>query len=178
MPPVIRQFDAKGDLVLILSGEGTPNGCHFQVSSKHLMLASPGATQVPLPEDNAEALSIILDIVHTKTRDVETKLNWSTLMEIAILVDKYELLSAVGIFADLWFDNLNFNASQFEQFTEEGEESVYEAISMSWVFRRANEFREITKIAIIDSKKRLEDAMDLTLPHSIVGKSFIHVSQI
>lgn len=112
-------------------------------------------------------MSIILGIVHNRTRDVATTLDWALLVEVATLVDKYELLRAVGIFADLWFDDLNLNISGMKYFTGDQERTIYEVLFLTWVFKRPKEFAEITIIAAMDSKNRLEDAIDLPLPRSI-----------
>ena len=189
MPVETQQFDPDGDLILLLHGsgeEGNTEQYYFRVSSKHLMHASPvfkamfsarfqegeelrtrGIARIELPDDDAEAMSIILSILHNRTRDVAITLDWALLMEVATLVDKYELLRAVGIFADLWFDNMNLNIPGMENFTGDQERTVYQVLFLTWVFKRPKEFAEITMIAAMDSKDRLEDATDLPVPRSI-----------
>jgi hypothetical protein len=80
------------------------------VSSKHMSLVSPvfkamlqhgsfkeghdlakGTAEVPLPDDDPTAFQILLDIIHHRFRRVPKKLDLNTAMEIAILVDKYQV---------------------------------------------------------------------------------------
>lgn len=89
---------------------------HMLVSSKILlMVASPvfkamllqgnfregrelqttGKLSLPLPDDNPDAMRILMDIIHYRNRQVAKKLLFRMLVHIAILVDKYQLLEVV-----------------------------------------------------------------------------------
>ncbi|KAH6674164.1 hypothetical protein B0J14DRAFT_562297 [Halenospora varia] len=85
------------------------------VSSKHLSLASSvfgamfknnfraglelqssGKAEVPLPEDDLEAFTVLMSIIHGRGRQIPRKVPLSLLLKLAILVDKYQLLEAVS----------------------------------------------------------------------------------
>ena len=84
---------------------------HIRLSSKHLTLASAvfkkmlearfkkelkliskGYVEIALPEDNATAFLILLNLIHGRMRKVPRNIDSRTLSEIVILVDRYELL--------------------------------------------------------------------------------------
>jgi hypothetical protein len=55
----------------------------------------------PLPDDNPDALRILLEIVHFRNRQVPKKVSFAMLTHLSILVDKYQMLEAVEPFANL-----------------------------------------------------------------------------
>ena len=119
MPGNTRQFGPEGDLVLVLQDPtGRDEVTHrFQVSSKHLKLASSvfkamlsrsfreciilqdtSTVEIELHDDDAEALAILLSIIHHQARGVTVSPGLLLLVKIAILVDKYDLLEAIGVY--------------------------------------------------------------------------------
>ncbi|RAL60359.1 hypothetical protein DID88_000135 [Monilinia fructigena] len=89
---------------------------HMLVSSKHMVLVSPvfkamlqwtnfkdgyatkahGKVEVPLPDDDPDAMRILVDIVHS------------------VLVDKYRLHEAVQIYSDMWISHAKKEVSFFD----------------------------------------------------------------
>ncbi|QSZ33638.1 hypothetical protein DSL72_005206 [Monilinia vaccinii-corymbosi] len=91
------------------------------VSSKHMMLASPvfkamfqhrfregeelhqtGMVVVSLPEDNPDKFLMLVNIIHCRGADVPLKISPEDLCDLAILVDKYEMHSAVKFVSNVW----------------------------------------------------------------------------
>ncbi|KAK5651189.1 hypothetical protein OQA88_12737 [Cercophora sp. LCS_1] len=66
-------------------------------------LAKDGRVQFALPEDNSDALEIILNVIHSRTDNVPATLTGEQLYEVAILTDKYEFHRAMGLAFHLWF---------------------------------------------------------------------------
>ncbi|CZR60553.1 uncharacterized protein PAC_10449 [Phialocephala subalpina] len=144
MAPEKQVFDPDGNLTLVLprssvsmdTSPKTPQkSClkhksppkeehvHMQVSSKHMMLASPvfkamltgsfqegetlratGKVEVPLPDDNPIVFTILLDIIHGRGRRVPRKVPLKLLALLSIAVDKYQLQESAGAFSDSWID--------------------------------------------------------------------------
>ena len=97
----------------------------FQVSSRHLALASPvfkdmihsedekshmfreqSFAQVPLADDDPGALLVLLRLLHNQHRLVPRKVDLWMLTKIAILVDKYELLEVTHLLASDWLSSV------------------------------------------------------------------------
>lgn len=94
----------------------------FRVSSKHLTLVSPvfkamlqgdrfkegnelartGRVEVPLFDDNIDALRIILDILHHRYNLVPPRIDSQILMDIAAVVDKYQLKHVLDLPFQQW----------------------------------------------------------------------------
>lgn len=62
-------------------------------------LQSAGHVKIPLPDDDPEALTILLNICHLQMKQVPHIVDQHTLASIACLVDKYCFHEAVGPFA-------------------------------------------------------------------------------
>lgn len=94
----------------------------YQVSSRHLCLASPvframlegpwaegqhdaeiGRTrEITTSEWDAQALLIVLRVIHGQNRSVPRAVTAAQLQEIAIIVDYYQCHEAVEFFGDFW----------------------------------------------------------------------------
>lgn len=93
----------------------------FKVSSRHLALSSPvfqhmieggltnnrqhqppSLTEVPLCNDDPEALLILLQAIHSQFKQVPREVDLETLTQIAILVDKYECLEVTEFLVEHW----------------------------------------------------------------------------
>ncbi|KAL2392775.1 hypothetical protein ABEF93_000347 [Exophiala dermatitidis] len=131
------------------------------VSSKHLALHSrvframfngnfrekvqPGSQQpikVPLPEDNPEAMMLILAIVHGFTRKVPRKVSRDMLLQIALLIDKYEIDETLELFTHMWFKNLKRKSDM------EKASSLSDWIYISFVTRQEVTFNQLTTRAV------------------------------
>ena len=155
----------------------------IRVSSKHLTLASPvfrtmfkniyneglslysqSNAELPLPYDNPAAFLIILHLIHGQIRKVPRKIDLWMLTELAILVDKYELLESVEVLLDHWLQNLKsaipltFN------------NDLLPWICISWIFKKSEIFKNVTKIAQAESEGLLE-ANQLPIPAHVLSKS-------
>ena len=159
----------------------------IRVSSKHLTLASPvfrtmfediyneelslysqSDTELPLPYDNPAAFLIILHLIHGQCRKVPRKIDLWMLTELAILVDKYELLESVEALLDHWLQNLTsvipltFN------------DDLLPWICISWVFKKSEIFKNVTQIAQVESEGLLE-ANHLSIPAHVLSKSLCYI---
>ncbi|EWG55404.1 hypothetical protein FVEG_13411 [Fusarium verticillioides 7600] len=153
----------------------------YRVSSAHLMLASPvframldgpfkessrdedGRFEVKTSECSAQALLILLDIIHGHHRDVPKTMEFSLLTEMAILVDYYECHEIVEMFAENWI------ASTIQE--EEIEGSDYQTnisrLFISWVFGKIELFNSV--VCSILKLTAGPIRTDLPLPSTILG---------
>ncbi|KIW59466.1 hypothetical protein PV05_03913 [Exophiala xenobiotica] len=177
-------FDPDGDVLLILRPTcflfGT-DSLEAKVSSRHLILASrvframfngnfreaaelrsQEVTKVPLPDDNPNAMVILLNIVHGLNGQVPTKISETFFLDIIMLIDKYELYEAAYVFTDIWFGYL-------WKWTESPPPRLFHWIHICWVLRRASEFKSLTQTAILESQSGLGQSDTGPCPAFIVS---------
>ncbi|KAJ8060596.1 hypothetical protein OCU04_010907 [Sclerotinia nivalis] len=137
---------------------------HLLVSAKHMSLASPvfkavlaggfretvelrekGRTEVALPDDDADAMTILIDVIHGRFKLVSKTLNLGTLTRMSILVDKYQCHESVDFLRNVW--TANFQTHRWSR-------NWYNTacwICVAWVFELDAEFKEATESVIRDS---------------------------
>lgn len=159
----------------------TVEDVEVKVSSKHLALSSQvfrvmfdGRFQegivlegrqlrrVPLPDDDADAMMILLNIIHGLTRRIPHYMDLSLLTDIAILVDKYALHEVTEVYTCIWFSKL------YRPYSSPPSE-LTDWIFICWVFGRPNEFEKLTRAAILDCGLKFEDN-GLPFPEWIASK--------
>ncbi|KAJ8071767.1 hypothetical protein OCU04_002082 [Sclerotinia nivalis] len=164
---------------------------HMLVSSKHMVLVSPvfkamlqwsnfkdgyamkahGKVEVPLPDDDPEAMRILVDIVHCHHKDVPRKVKLSLLTHLAILVDKYRLHEAVQIYSDMWISHAK---KKFPStMAEDGTEVCLQWLCISWVFEKSRDFTAMTRIFQQESTQSLSEmisdsAWDIPVPSTVI----------
>lgn len=126
------------------------------VSSRHLALASrvfrvmfdgnflekitpgqSGLKRVPLPEDDYEALMVILRILHGQNGSVPQELERREFVDIAMLVDKYELVDACRMHGDRWMKlRPSIEVVSWP--------ALADWLYTTWVFRRDVDFKKLT----------------------------------
>ncbi|KAH7231445.1 hypothetical protein B0J15DRAFT_505963 [Fusarium solani] len=132
----------------------------FQVSSKHLKLASPvframldgpwregtasngSCRSISASDWNKDALLILLNIVHGHHREVPKSLNLETLCKLATIVDYYKCHEIVEIFADRWLRTMGNGMPTFHS-----PESTL-CLCVAWVFRWPEQFECMTELAL------------------------------
>jgi hypothetical protein len=106
-------------------------------------LRSKGSLVIKLSDD-AEALIILMYIVHGMTRKVRRNIPLFTLAKLAELVNYYQLHEVVEIFSDSWVANLERTLS----LKSYDPELVPPWLFISWVFRKGDQFEKMTQILI------------------------------
>jgi len=160
----------------------------FLISSKHMMLVSPvframlqpgfkegtmlqseGKVEVSLP-DHAGAFTILIDIIHCRLKRVPLKVDLHMLLEIAILVDKYQMYEVVDVFSDIWVRELV--ATLPKTYSAD----VLPWLCISWVFELEDQFKQLTRI--LESERTWQDDLkmiegslwDLPIPESVTSE--------
>lgn len=127
-------------------------------------LHSTGHVEVPLPDDDPTALTIILNISHLRVRKVPRTVKQSTLAQIACLVDKYCFHEAVETFSDGWVNHLKDKA----EVDSTSSADIAELLAVYYCFHRETEFGEVSKKAILNLKDDLA-VRKFPIPSSYVG---------
>jgi len=185
----------KRDPSTLTTADVEPEKVNMIVSSKHMILASPvfkamlapgsfkeglernatGQLEVELPEDDQVVMIIVLNIIHGRNRVVPKRIDLNMLTNLAILVDKYQMVEAVESFSEFWIDHLLTEQDFPDGFPDDidplYQQRIHKWLAVSWVFRRKDEFTNITKAAIIccTSKLASEVGSELPIPGKIIG---------
>ncbi|KXX80335.1 hypothetical protein MMYC01_204671 [Madurella mycetomatis] len=65
-------------------------------------LAKTGSVEIALPEDNAEAIEIIFNVIHGRNDKVQAKLSPNELLQVAIANDKYDFFVPLAFAIRIW----------------------------------------------------------------------------
>lgn len=153
----------------------------FQVSSRHLALASPvfkgmvqcgltqsqqlqsqSSTEVVLQDDDPDALLILLRLIHGRFRQVPRTVALGTLTQIAILVDKYELFETTDPLIDQWLLGAK------ETLPAELNDDLLSWMFIAGVFKDKSISKRVSQIARFESKGLLK-ARNLPIPGQDLG---------
>ena len=118
--------------------------------------------RVVLPDDDPDAFLVLLAIIHGRNRRVPRRVSKSQLIEIAILVDKYELHEVCELFTDMWFADV-YGVHW------DNPPLPTEWIYLSYVFGKADEFKQATRLAILNCGPEFEDE-GMPIPKEIASK--------
>lgn len=156
---------------------------HMLVSSRHLILASPvfkamfrsgfreshllasqELAEIDLPEDDPGAFEILLNIIHGHVRKVPEHVDLKELVELSILIDKYQLLDIMKLYIQMWMSRLRDSAPR--TYTAD----ILPWLTISWVFKLQDDFKAISKLAEQGSSNRLcDNKTRLPIPNTVLG---------
>ncbi|KAL3424402.1 hypothetical protein PVAG01_03683 [Phlyctema vagabunda] len=112
-----------------------------------LELNSTGKVTIPLPEDDAQALLLILRIIHGPASKVPDAIDLPTLALVATLTDKYQVHHWVDYFAQLWIERLRDELpTTIRPLDHSGEMKCMIWLTIAWVFKRKRKFKAITRV--------------------------------
>ncbi|KAH8702859.1 hypothetical protein GQ44DRAFT_631114, partial [Phaeosphaeriaceae sp. PMI808] len=163
---------------------------HYLVSSRHLVLASPwfrrtltrgefiealkdpsdGRYHIQANDWDEEALLILLNVFHVRTRQVPATVSLEMLAKIAVLVDYYELESAEVMERDArdWIAHVRRSVAIPSSYCRD----LMLWICISRVFHMSEEFEKVTAVAIKGSKGWIQ-TLDLPI-HQEITSSIDH----
>jgi hypothetical protein len=155
----------------------------MKVSSRHLILASPvfkkmlkgqwhesaallsrQPVQLPIEDWDADAMCILMNIIHGKTRRVPRSIDLIMLAKMSVLVNYYDCLEVVDLFSNMWIRDLE--KSMPKTYCKD----LILWILISHVFRRARLFKTATHRALEYSTGPLQ-TMGLPIPARVIGES-------
>lgn len=136
-----------------------------------IALRTQGHVTIPL-QDDLDSMIILLNIIHGAGRKVPRQVSLDVLSKLAVLVSKFDMLATVEFFSDTWIDNLQRGG--LPRFYNE---DVLPLVFVFWVFDRPDEFRDMTRLAQLESTEKLEDDIgEIPILHGIIGKSCLMAS--
>jgi len=177
-----------GDALLLIGPEECPRA--VRASKMVMSLASPvwkamferrqwsesTATDIPFPDDDADAMLIVLRIAHLRFKEIPSKggLSLEDLFQVAIICDKYDTVGLVRPFMDLhgWTENL---VPDIESRTRCDPSWSF----IAWTFGYDHSFDALVRhLALtvslgVDDQPELEDNSEMNpddLPSDILGK--------
>lgn len=131
----------------------------------------PQAKLRSLPDDDATAMEIVLDIIHGRVKQVPKEFTLDTLTAISLLIDKYQMHEVMELYVEIWMIRLKPSIPWcFSQ-------DLYKWLSIAWVFNLAAEFKQLTLVAVREScgiNSIMQPAPDpsLPIPEVILGKKY------
>ncbi|PYI05432.1 hypothetical protein BO78DRAFT_317979, partial [Aspergillus sclerotiicarbonarius CBS 121057] len=147
----------------------------IRVSSKHLSFASRFFQEkfsseerlnqedtLPPCFNNLGALYVLLNAMHCRARNVPRHITLDTLCMLSILIEEYECLEAVEVFAETWI--LNLSESVPRMFNKDVGRWLYIGLA----FRNKVLFHHMTRIAVRESPGPVP-TFGLPVPNSLIG---------
>ena len=157
------------------------NCVRIRVSSKHLThassyfkrnltsgmteshtLSSEGRVDLVMKDADSEAMLIIMNIIHVRTRQVPRSIDLHMLTRIAVLVDYLECHEAIEPFSDVWIEKLQKNMATVYS------KQLIQWLCISLVFRKEEHFTALTRRAIRQAQGPIE-TLGLPIRESVVG---------
>lgn len=136
----------------------------LKVSSKHLSLASgyfkkmlgggwaeastvhhDGCRHVDLEDFDADAIKILMDVIHGRAHNVPRSVDLDLLAKIAILVDYFGCQQVVAIVSDIWIQAAKRTISTHL------DRGLILWILIASVFHKQEIFKSVTRVAIVES---------------------------
>lgn len=137
---------------------------HYNVSSRHLRLASPkfesqlsgenwkegvpdendGRYHIPAEDWDMEALLILLNVLHHRNRQVPRSVSLEMLAKIAVLIDYYDCAEAAELCTERWVEHLRKTSPIPSSFCR----NLMLWMCIAWVLRLPHEFTQTTVVAM------------------------------
>ncbi|KAK3208892.1 hypothetical protein GRF29_69g21024 [Pseudopithomyces chartarum] len=144
---------------------------HYHVSAQHLSLASTrfegmlsgrnwkegvpdkidGLYHISAEDWDADALLILLNVVHHRNRQVPRSVSLEMLAKITVLIDYYDCAEAVELCTERWVDQLKRTSPVPSRFCR----NLMLWMCIAWVLKLPHEFRKTTIIAINRKEQEL-----------------------
>lgn len=70
-------------------------------------LITRGKVEIELPDDDPVAFSIMAQVIHGRNRSVTRNVTFTMLLNLAILVDKYQTHDVLGCISEHWIEDLS-----------------------------------------------------------------------
>ena len=110
-------------------------------------LPTTSPPELPLPDDNATAMSVLCKIMHLQTENISTSMNYADLGTLALLADKYDCTHLLRPWRATWFPALvTFKIC----------DTLEKPLIAAYIFNMPDEFFKISQSMIRDSAEPLD----------------------
>lgn len=99
---------------------------------------------IPLPDDDPEALLLLLQIAHLKFGAIPRTLSFEMLLKLAVLCDKYDVAALVRPYLEGWVEGVK------ESVNQPGHEGW---LFIAWTFGLAGTFTRVAKSLVMSMKR-------------------------
>lgn len=159
----------------------------IRVSAKHLTPVSPvfksflfggwkesstfletGSTELIVSGWDLEAFLVVMQMIHSQHKKIPRKVNLELFAKITIIADYYKCKDAIGFFSDVWLDDLNSNSDLQNRIACTFSRDLMLWLWISWMFRRAEQFKQSTAVAMKYSKAQIT-SLGLPLPARLIS---------
>lgn len=115
---------------------------------------------------------ILLNIIHGLSSKVPRRVNLNTLSKLAVTVNHRHMHEAVELWSDTWIENLKRDEGLAESYTPE---ILLSWLFIFWVFRKDEDFRNMSQILERESDDSLEHEVETVnvgpyIPASIISE--------
>jgi hypothetical protein len=123
-------------------------------------LAKTGSTEIALPEDDADAMEIIFNVIHCRNDKVKKMLGPDELLRVAIACDKYDCVGSLEFAFQTWLSHIGATKSKdlwalAMAACVSQEQLAFAEATSALVFNHAGSFLDLTR--------EHDDVMDPTL---------------
>ena len=179
---IFDDAEASASPSTVNSPSSSTDSVTYLVSSHHLKLASPvfraaltgpwiestcledGCHRINIKDWDAEALLIVLNIIHGRNNHVPKTVSLEMLCKISVMVDYYHVHEAVRFPILLWVDALRPSVPN----TYSRDLIIW--LCVSWIFQDDEMFKLATGVAIRESTESVS-ALELPIAEAVIGKS-------
>ena len=158
---------ADGDIILVIGGE--KGRCCVQsfilrmssdvfkaMLSSHyseggrLETSTGSPIEIDLPDDSYDAMAIVLRVLHLQDKDIQG-MTASTLLEVAVLVDKYQCQPGLAYAASHWL-RLTKNLSS---------QDLFDMLAASYLLDCPNSFQELSHELVFNQLAPFDEMLDV-----------------
>lgn len=136
-------------------------------------LAKTGSVEIALPEDNAEAIETILNVIHGRNDKVQEKLSPNELLQVAIANDKYDFFVPLAFAIRIWLSHKSVGDP----------EELWALAMATCLFGKQEAFAEATFALVFNHEgsyiklaKKYEEVMDPIMSLRVAGMSLGRLS--
>ncbi|KAK3938711.1 hypothetical protein QBC46DRAFT_264893 [Diplogelasinospora grovesii] len=161
----------------------------FRLSSRHLIVASPvfkaalsggvwkegiassdgdgsGAFfRIDTRDWDVDALVLVMSVIHGRNWRVPLEISFKTLVNVALVVDYYQVAEALRLASSLWMYRPLKSPESL------GSEALL-WVCVGWAFRDDAVFNHATRAVVFTSLRDIDDAgtLQLPIPSAVIGK--------
>ncbi|KAL9109908.1 MAG: hypothetical protein Q9227_005431 [Pyrenula ochraceoflavens] len=148
------------------------------VFEEAITLRSKGAVDIPLEDDDPDALLILMNLAHSRFQKIPSRLNLDSVTQIACLVDKYEMPELVKLNMKSWISDLWWPLTDELELPPRPLIEAPSLLFILWVFREdeRGKLRQLIRHTVKWTQGDFDPTF-LPIPQIIPGK-FLETSSI